>query len=306
MLAREPQRAEDAAAEAVKEPRGHARDAGDRVVRAAQLAESPLERFGDVDVRRDLHQLVAGDGEAQPDARVAESFGALVDERVVDAARRARLLRLFEDRVRREVDLPVGGGALLGERAGGGRRERLRRVGAHERLGNAPAEAVRRAVGPEADRDLVDLPGLEDAHVPPVGGIGVAPDQRGEGCLASALELDVVLRLRIVRETHGAARAGRGELEGFRERFGLRDGGAARERDVEVDERDREREQPPGDDEGERREQRIGDPERRTPGHGYNWITPRAASSAIVPSFIARRPRSTSAVCSPSSGGARP
>ena len=92
---REPQHAEDAAAEAVEQPGRQAGDPGDRVVRAAQLAEPALERLRDVHVRRDLGQLVAGDREPQADARLAELFRALVDERVVDASGGPRLLRLL-------------------------------------------------------------------------------------------------------------------------------------------------------------------------------------------------------------------
>ncbi len=169
VLAREPQHAEDASAQTVEEPRGHGGDAGDHVVRAAQLAEPALERLGHVDVRRDSGELVAGDRKAQPDARLAEPFRTLVDERVVDAAGRSRLLRLLEDRVGREVDLPLERGALLGQRARSRRIERLGRGVAHVGFRQPAGESVRRAVGPEADRDFLDLARLEDAHVPPVG-----------------------------------------------------------------------------------------------------------------------------------------
>ena len=59
-------------ADAVEQARRHAGDPRDRVVRAAELVEPALERLGDVDVRRDLDQLVAGDGQPQPDPRFAE------------------------------------------------------------------------------------------------------------------------------------------------------------------------------------------------------------------------------------------
>ena len=113
MRPREPQHAEDAAAEPVEEPRRDAGDAGDRVVRAAQLAEPPLERFRNVHVRRDLDQLVAGDGQAKPDARLAQRLGALVDERMIDAPGGSHLLRLLEQRVRREIEAPIGLGPLF-------------------------------------------------------------------------------------------------------------------------------------------------------------------------------------------------
>ena len=84
--AREPQHGEDAAADAVEHARGDAGEIRDQVVRAAQLLVAAGERLGDVHERRDAGQLVAGDAERQPDARVAERLGALVREAVVDAA----------------------------------------------------------------------------------------------------------------------------------------------------------------------------------------------------------------------------
>ena len=222
-LPREPQQAENAAADSVQNARGDRCESGDGVVRAAQFAESPLERFGNVNVGGDLDELVAGDRKPQSEARVAELFGALIDESVIDAAAGTRLLRLLEQRVWFEVDIPVGRRALFGERARRRRIERFRRLVPHIRFRNAVSETVGRAAGLESDHDFFDFAGLEDPHVPPVRRIEIAADQSGERVLSSAFELDVVLRVVVVREAHRALRTVRGEMQLCRDVAGPRE-----------------------------------------------------------------------------------
>src|SRR5207248_6552644 len=128
------------------------------------------------------------------DARVAQFFGTLVNERMIDAVILHRLLRLLEQRVLREVDVPIGVRTLFGERA---RLRGIERFGtrvANIRLRYAPIEAVGAAVGLEANDGFLDFAGREQAHVPPIRRIEIAARETGERASAAAFELDVVLR----------------------------------------------------------------------------------------------------------------
>src|SRR5258705_13301575 len=95
--------------------------------------------------------------------------------------------------------------------------------------------------------------------------------------------------------------------------LGLCDRLRPRQLDIEVDERNRERKDPPRDAERNGRDHGVGDPEGATSRHWCapalaacaSWIKPRSASAAIAASLMRSRSRRTSAVCSPSRGGGR-
>ncbi len=253
-----------------------------------------------MDERQHLRELVAGHDELQPDARVAETVGALEHEPVVDAAGRSRLLRLVDERVRSQVDGPVARGALARQRERRVRCQCLRRRLAHVRLGDAPREAVERAVGPEAQQRLVDRAGAEQPHVPPERRVGAALDQAHERFLAAAFELDVALRGGVLVEHDRRARTGGHEPPLRRERLGLRDRRLARHRDVDVDERDRVRKQLPGARERGKRRHHVRDPERRPavergradgrrPFRGAHLSPPTGPAALIAPPRRRRR-----------------
>ena len=262
---REPQDADHATADPVEQHGDDAGRPGNRVVRAAHLAETTIEGFRDERERRDLDEHIAGDGHPQPEARVAQvPRGAFVDEGVIDAAGRARLVGRLEQPIRAEVDAPVVVRGALRQRLR--RRAIEREAGAirrHERFGEAQREPQRRPVGTESDRLLRRLARREQAHFPSVRRVDVTIDERGECGLAASFELDVVLHGFVVRELRSDAQRAREQRLPFRERARLLDGFAARELDVEMEDRDRQREKLPRD-----RKRPHGRGEVRGPEHG--------------------------------------
>ena len=264
MPARKPQHAEHAAAQSVQDARGDARGAGDRIVRGAKLLIAPVERFRHVHEIAERGELVAGDDEPHPEARLGDPFvAALVDERVIDAAGGAGVVCLVEQVVGREFHAPVGARACFGDllRRLDGQRE-TGGIGGHERLGEMLGEAVRRAVGTEADRRLAHLARAEQTHLPPVRRIDAAGDELREGVLAAALELDVILRRLVLRKLRRGSCIGGGQRPLGRDRLGALEGAGAIHRDLEIDDRNRQREEPPRDQGRRARDERVDDPER--------------------------------------------
>ena len=140
-LAQQPQRAKYATADPVQQPGTEACDPRDGIVGRAHFREAALERLGDVDEVHQAGEFVAGHAQAHPKPAITERFGfALVDEEVIHATVGAALLRMLEQPVRREVDVPVLRGARFCDRACRIRIERRTRL----RLGNL-ARQTRRA-----------------------------------------------------------------------------------------------------------------------------------------------------------------
>ena len=313
----EPQDTEDAASDAIQNTGGERRRPRDRVVRAPQFAVAQLERFRHMDVVRDFGERIAGDREPQPERRLADvARRVLVDEAVVDAARRTGLLCSIEQTQSAEIHAPVGVRARLGELARGFAIQReARRIGRHEALGQLPRETPRRAVRTKAHDRLDEFAGLEQPHVPPVGSERVARHQRGKRGLAATFQLDVVLRFLIMGEARCRVPAGGHESQAGRDLLRLRNRLRLSQLDVEIDEWDREWKEAPRDEERGRGKNGISRPEGGTPGWrdarhapaavGVVAMTPRSASAAIASTVIPRRACKTAAVCSPSSGGAR-
>ena len=147
MLAQQPKHAQHAATQAIKSARGQARDARDGVVRRAHLLKVAGERFGDVEGVYQLGEVVAADLYTKAKATIAQLFVlALVDEAVIDASIGAHDLRLLQESVWREIDVPVF--------ARPGLRDLACRIGIERGPGralrNLPIEAIRRSVGLEA------------------------------------------------------------------------------------------------------------------------------------------------------------
>ncbi len=270
MPAQQPQRAEDAADDTVQQACRHARRTGDQVVGAAQLLEAAAERLGNEHEGRDGDELVARDREPQANARLAELLRPLVDERVVDPAARQRALRLVEQRVAREVDAPVGACARLGERARFRRCECFGRFVADVVLRQPAHETVGRAVGPEANDRFLDRAGREHAHRPPVRRIDVATRQFRERGAPAAFELDVVLRRSVMVEARGAAGVGRCELVAHSQRLSGGDRLHSIHAHIEIDQRNRTREQVDGDGQRRCRQQRVRDPEHRLASESFH------------------------------------
>src|SRR6185503_20882687 len=118
-----------------------------------------------------------------------------------------RPLRLVEQLVCGKVDAPVVASARFGDRARARRVERLVRLVVDVGLRGPVRETDRPSVGRQPDDRLVDRAQREEAHLPPERPVTLAARELRELALATAFELDVVLRHRIVREARGYARA---------------------------------------------------------------------------------------------------
>ena len=188
---------------------------------------------------------------------------------MIDPARRARLLCGFEQSKIPEIHAPVFARALFRQRTRGFAIERkTARVRRHEELGHFPRESQRRAVGTETHHRFGDFAGLEEADLPPERREHVARDERGERGFATTFELDVVLRVLVVGESRGGARACGRETEANGNVLGLGDGFRTPELDVEVEQRNGERKQPPREDQRRHGREGVDGPERGPAGQG--------------------------------------
>ena len=183
---------------------------------------------------------------------------------------------------------------VLGERARRVGGERLRRLVAHVGLGHAAREAVGRAVGPEADRDLVDVAGLEQPHFPPVRRVDLALRRaaRTPPCRRLRARRSSASSPSCVKRTALRASVGREpELRGQRSR--LRRSPAARDivmsRLTSGIASGKSRHATARRD---RREQRVGDPERGLAGHRTPRFIGSVRAHARIADHAARSERS--------------
>ena len=150
---------------------------------------------------------------------------------MIDAPARPTFLSLFNERERRKVNVPARTRLLLANRA--------RRAGGERRawsvLLDLLYEAVRLAIGREAEGRLVGLALAKMAHAPRVGGVETVAHHSCECLLASAFQFDERLRLAVERERRRLAVAGGAELAARGNRRRILERPLARHGDVERD-----------------------------------------------------------------------
>ena len=268
-LPQQHEQADADAADAVEEDGQEAAADRDALVGGAHLLEAAVERLRHLEHVCQLGQAVAAHDETEPETPFAGlPVAPLVDERVIDPAAGAFLQGRFHRLVAVERDVPGDAGSGFRDGAGRGGVER----GAGCVLGQPLAEAVRRAVGPEADLDLAHLAAAEVPDEPLVGMEGAVTQEALEGGGAAPLELDEAADAVVDAEAGRLAVVPRAPAVLVRQPARLGQGARAVHLEVELDHRERPREvqhrerRAGGGGGGERR------PEDRLAEHGMRLL----------------------------------